>query len=267
MDSGSGSDDDITATHPTARHLRAADEPAAASPEALDHAASFPSGAHQSYDVVPYGPDIDDEQAFRLLGNLEGKRVLELGCGAGHASIAMAKQGAKVITVDPSAARLDQVRAACEREEVRVELHQADLAELAFIRGDTIDLVLSVFALSNVADPDRVFRQAHRVLRQECHLVFSVSHPVYAMVGGADLRVTRTYWDRSSRPWATGEASGAEYPRTVSDIFTGLSRANFRVDTMLEPEPAADAIRSAFWTQAMAWVPATLVIRARKEGI
>ena len=266
MDSGAGSDGDITASHPTARHLRAAGEAPAAAPEALDHAASFPTEAHLGFDVVPYGPDLPDERLFRLLGNVEGKRVLELGCGAGHASIALAKQGAKVITVDPSSARLDAVRSACEREEVRVELHEGDLWELAFMRGDTIDIVLSVFALSNVPDLDRVYRQARRVLRQECPLVFSVSHPASAVVG-ADLRVGRTYWDRSSRPWSTDDASGAEYPRTVSDIFTGLSRANFRVDTLLEPEPPADAIRSAFWSQAMAWVPATLLVRARKEGI
>jgi hypothetical protein len=53
----------------------------------------------------------------------------------------------------------------------------------------------------------------------------------------------------------------------LSDLFTSLSRANFRVDTILEPEPEAGTVRRPYWTSAMAWVPATLVVRARKEGI
>jgi SAM-dependent methyltransferase len=269
--SGPGGDEDITASHPTARHLRpAAGASRASAADGRPLSATFPTEAHLPYDVVSYGPDVPDERVFRLLGNVEGKRILELGCGAGHTSIALAKQGAKVITVDPSAARLDLVRAAAEREEVKVELHHGDLAELAFVRADTIDAVISIFALGSVDDLDRAFRQAHRVLRPENHLLFSLPHPAYAMVDPASddpLRLVRTYWDRSPRAWSTDTGTGADRPRTVSEVFTSLSRANFRVDTILEPEPAADAIRSAFWSQAMAWVPSTLIVRARKEGI
>ncbi|MCX7620775.1 MAG: class I SAM-dependent methyltransferase [Acidimicrobiales bacterium] len=267
---GPDQSEDITSTHPTARHLRPSERSSRAGPDSRPLSATFPTEAHLPYEVVSYGPDIPDERVFRLLGNVEGKRILELGCGAGHTSIALAKQGAKVITVDPSSERLDLVRAAAEREEVKVELHHGDLAELAFVRADTIDVVVSIFALGSVEDLDRAFRQAHRVLRPENHLLFSIPHPAYAMIDPAaddPMRLVRTYWDRSARPWTTTTGTGADRPRTVSEIFTGLCRANFRVDTILEPEPAADAIRSAFWSQAMAWVPATLIVRARKEGI
>jgi hypothetical protein len=37
------------------------------------------------------------------------------------------------------------------------------------------------------------------------------------------------------------------------------------VDTILEPEPTGT--RSAYWRDAMSWAPATLILRARKEGI
>ena len=56
-------------------------------------------------------------------------------------------------------------------------------------------------------------------------------------------------------------------PRTISQLFTSLGRANFRVDTLLEPEPAATGRRSATWHDHMRYVPATLVLRARKQGI
>ena len=53
----------------------------------------FPAEATLPHHVVSYGPDIPNERAYRLLGNVEGKRVLELGCGGEQASIALGHQG------------------------------------------------------------------------------------------------------------------------------------------------------------------------------
>jgi SAM-dependent methyltransferase len=264
-------DHEMTASHPASRHLRAAEAPPAPVRDPRPLSALFPRQAALTPDVVAFGPDIVDERTFRLLGNVEGKRVVELGPGDGYAAVALARQGAKVITVDPSAARLDAVRNLCDREEVRVELHQSDLAELAFIRADTVDLVLSVYSMATVDDPDRVFRQVHRVLRPESHLVLAVPHPAFSMIDpetlDGEISLARPYWDREPRGWTVPGEDGVEHPRTISDLFTSLSRANFRVDTLLEPEPPSDVVRGPVWSRAMAWVPATLILRARKEGI
>lgn len=251
--------------HPSARHLRPADPPA--TPEG-PLAGRFPAEAVLPYDVVSYGPDIADERVLRLLGNVDGRRILELGAGAGHAAVALASQGAKVISVDPSPNRLELVRRAAEQHEVKVEIQQSALAELPFVRADTIDAVVSIFALATVEDLDRVFRQVHRVLSPECPLVFSLPHPALGVVDptSADLRVTRSYFDRTPQPWSAAGATGMAHPRTISDVFTSLGRANFRVDTLLEPEPLPSAVRSGFWGPAMEFLPTTLVIRARKEG-
>lgn len=251
--------------HPSARHLRPADAPPA--PDG-PLAGRFPAEAVLPYDVVSYGPDIADERVFRLIGNVDGRRVLELGAGAGHAAIALAAQGAKVITIDPSLSRLETVRQSAERHEVKVETQQSELAELPFVRADTVDAVVSIFALATVDDLDRVFRQVHRVLSPECPLVFSLPHPALSVVDpdATSLAVTRSYFDRTPLEWNAGGASGQAYPRTISDVFTSLMRANFRVDTLLEPEPQPSGVRSRFWGPAMEQLPATLVIRARKEG-
>ncbi|HEY5155319.1 MAG TPA: class I SAM-dependent methyltransferase [Acidimicrobiales bacterium] len=257
---------DITSGHPTTRNLASA--PAPAPSATLPVSATYPIEARQPTDSVAYGPDIPTEAQFRLLGNLEGKRVLQLGCGSGAEAIAMARQGARVISVDSSLRRIETARANADAAEVKIELHQSDLAELPFLRADSLDLAISVYALANVDDLDRVFRQVHRVLHTECHFVFSMPHPAYAMFdpdAGDPPTVTRSYFSRSGRPWATEHDQGNDLPRTIGELFTSLARTNFRVDTILEPEPAGK--RSAYWQDAMSWAPATLVIRATKEGI
>lgn len=220
-----------------------------------------PAGRDLPTDVVSYGHDIPREDALKLLGNVEGKRVLDLGCGAGHNAIALARQGAKVIGVDGSSDQIADAREAAEAAGVKVELHHAPLAELAFIRADTIDAVVSAFGLIQVDDLDRVFRQVDRVLRPEHHFVLSLPHPAFAMAEPDDPAgaIRRSYWD----PAPVGDG----LPRTISALFTSLGRANFRVDAVLEPQPSTAGPRSGGWVDSMRYVPATLIIRARKQGI
>lgn len=219
-------------------------------------------------DVASYAPDLT-ESDLKLLGTLEGKRVVELGCGGAQCSIAFAKAGAKAIAVDRSAQQLAFARQLCEEEGVKVELHQGDLAELAFLRADTVDVVFSAYALGYVADVNRVFRQVHRILRPGGPFVFSLTHPVRHCVDDESeqpLLVRRSYFDRAPIDWEWNGVPLTDHPRTVSELFMGLVRANFVVDTLLEPEPHGEL--SAFWASPVdGWLPRSLVVRARKAGV
>lgn len=206
-----------------------------------------------------YGPDIPGETELRLLGPVEGKRILVLGCRRTDALLSLARNDAKVIVVDHLSRRVDRAREACDKAEVRVEFHRTDLADLAFLRGDSIDAALSVSTLAEVEDLNRVFRQVHRVLTANAPLVVSLPHPAATTLdkdSGEPPRLARRYADAEPLP---GRAEGvdAEYAHTIGGLFTSLTRAKFRVDTFLEPEPAGPA---------RVWMPGTLVLRARKEG-
>ena len=231
-----------------------------------------PAGTGLPDDSVSYGPAIPREVDLRLLGDVSAKRVLDLGCGAGHNAVALARAGARVIAVDESADQIGHARAAIDAAGVRVELHHAPLAELAFLRADTIDAAICVGALVQVADIGRVFRQLHRVLRPELALVFSVPHPMFTLIDpGADdpLRLRRSAFDDQPFGPVTElvpeEPRTGTYARSFSTLFTELGRAGFRVDTVLEPQPTSTG--GPHWSPAMEQLPATLIVRARKEGL
>ena len=184
------------------------------------------------------------DEAVKLLGTLTGKRVLELGCSDASAAIGLAATGAHVIAVADGANELDRARKAIEQAEAKVELHGGDLADLAFIRADTVDAAFSDGALRDVVDIDRVFRQVHRVLKTDAPLVVSFPHPTLELVDErADpaLLIRRSYFDRGDNR------------RTVGDLFTSMARASFAVDTLLEPDAGSS-------------LPRTLVLRGRKLG-
>ena len=225
-----------------------------------------PAGLELPYDSVTYGPAIPREVDLRLLGDVSGKRVLDLGCGAGHNAVALARAGARTIAVDESAEQIGHARAAIDSAGVKVELHHAPLAELAFLRADTIDGAICVGALTEVADISRVFRQLHRVLRPEHHAVISVPHPAFTLLDpGSDdpLRIRRSAFDET--PWTSEDPRHGSFARSTGTLFTELGRAGFRVDHVLEP--AAVDPGGPHWSPAMQQVPSTLILRARKEGL
>ncbi|MGD9751552.1 MAG: class I SAM-dependent methyltransferase [Acidimicrobiia bacterium] len=196
-------------------------------------------------DTVRYGPGVADEAKLRLLGQLAGKRVLLLGTGCGQLVTQTAATGAKVIGIEPDEQLLEQARAHCAAGGLNLEMYQRDFAELASIRADTVDLVLSVLELAGVADLSRVFRQVHRVLRQEAPIILSLPHPTRAVAAGATLPLG----------WQVGEHHGIDHGHTIEDVFTALVRTGFRVDNLLElPDDSSTPF------------PAVLVLRARRLG-
>lgn len=201
-------------------------------------------GRTRPTDRVELGPGEVDGLDRRLFGDVEGLRVLELGAGAGNGSIALAAAGAKVVAIDADADQVVAARATAEENEVHVELHHSDLAELAFLRADSFDLVVSVHALAATADLGRVFRQVHRVLKSDKPIVVSLPHPAQIM-----LDADTTYLDAPP----LGEGRQRTHGHTVSSVFTNLTRSNFRVDTLLEPTGEGRT-------------PASLIMRAKKLG-
>ncbi len=229
-------------------------------------------------DTISYGPDAPTEQELRLLGDVNGRRVLDLGCGSGTSAVAFARQGATVIAVDASNAQLAHARALADRAEARVEWHLGDLADLAFLRADSIDVAFSAHALAEVADVGRVFRQVHRVLRPQGTFVLSYEHPLALLIAremgpaaagsrnGAmelpldRLEIRRSYFDESPIVVDRDGEPVTVHPRTVSSVFMGLTRSGFRVEVITEPPPAPEADEDLP-------VAPTIVWRARKEGL
>jgi SAM-dependent methyltransferase len=220
--------------------------------------------------VVQYGPDLPTEADLRLCGDVAGRRVLDLGCGAGENAVTMASQGAHVIALDVSRAQLALGKRLAEATEVRVEWHESDAADLAFLRADSIDLALAAGVVHEIEDLDRLLRQVHRVLRPSSAFVFSHEHPMRLAVGRdgtgpgvlplGRLEVRRSYFDPAPITVTSDDEAIQMWPRTIADVFSALHRAGYRVDALLEPEP----VRSS---DPGPTAPTSIIWRARKEGL
>jgi ubiquinone/menaquinone biosynthesis C-methylase UbiE len=233
-------------------------------------AARRSAGDAAAWDVLSYGPELPSDAELKLTGDVSGKRVLDLGCGAGENAIVLARKGAHVIALDTSNGQLALAKKLADAAEVRVELHESDAADLAFLRADSIDLALAVNVLGEIEDIDRVFRQVHRVLRPGAAFVFSLDHPVALAIGRSDvmpgelplgaLELRRSYFDVGPLEVTREDERIRVYARTMADVFAALHRAGYRVDMLLEPEPVHSANPGPSIPPAVIW-------RARKVGV
>ena len=97
---------------------------------------------------------------------LAGKRVLDVGCGGGILSDAMARRGAHVVGIDLAAKplRVAQIHA-LEAQTPNVEYREVSAEALAAAEPESFDAVTCMEMLEHVPDPASVVRACSRLLK------------------------------------------------------------------------------------------------------
>ena len=120
-----------------------------------------------------------DPTFLRVVGDVRGLRVLELGCGNGYLSRRFSRTGAKVVAIDASAPIVERARARESREPLGIEYRVADAAHLDFLENGSFDLVACNMALMDMEDAGAAIGEVGRVLRPGGRFVASLSHPCF----------------------------------------------------------------------------------------
>lgn len=191
-----------------------------------------------------------------LCGNVRGLRVLDIGCGAGYFSRAMADGGATVTGIDISPEML--------RHGVEAETEQA--RGIRYVLGDaaklleqfapgSIDLVTSCLALQDMPNIDDVLRSVREVLVPGGRFVVSIAHPC------TDTPFRRWHKDdRGQKQWLcidryfergpmtyrwkdwSYEFTTTALHATLEDWLAWFAAAGFSLRALREPRPSVEAV-------------------------
>ena len=120
------------------------------------------------HDINPLRLDFIDARA-----GLAGKKVLDVGCGGGILSEAMARRGADVTGIDLGEAPLGVARLHAQEQGVAIEYRHVSVEALAEEQPGHYDVVTCMEMLEHVPDPASVVRACAALVRQGGHVFFS----------------------------------------------------------------------------------------------
>jgi SAM-dependent methyltransferase len=232
-------------------------------PLALDTYEALAEAYAARIDTKPHNAYYDRPATLSLLPDVQGKRVLDAGCGPGVYAQWLADHGADVVALDVSPKMVGFAR---ERVGKRATVLRADFSQpLDFLQDASFDVVLSALALDYVPDWYVVFREFHRLLRRPGHLVFSVGHPFADFVRHGegnyfDIELVEEEWRGFGTPVRV-----RFYRRSLQDVLNPLLEAGFVLERILEPRPTEEfRLAEPKDYQELCREPGFLCVRAAK---
>jgi ubiquinone/menaquinone biosynthesis C-methylase UbiE len=225
--------------------------------------------------------ELIDPTLLSLVGEVRGKRLLDVACGNGYLARRFAREGASVAGVDASAPVIALAQARERAEPLGVTYHVGDAGSLSMFGDAAFDLAVSNMALMDMPEIDGPFREVARLLRPGGRLVASLCHPCFDVpessswlferkeyVSTVSRRVGRyrrafegsSLWSVPGRP----EFRTRMYHRPLSAYVRGLWAAGLAVTAMEEPDGSAEFRTASPQAEAIREVPLHLVLEARK---
>lgn len=217
-----------------------------------------------------YGPLLPGESLLHLLSKLSGKKVLDLGCGAGNNLMSLNHIGAKSgLGIDFCK---EQINRAKEKLNSNFELIVGDITDISLVRKEKFDVVISVFAISFIEDLDKFFYIVRQNLKLGGCVVVSTDHPNRKL---SDNIVTQNNYSRL-RYWNIPNQTAIpyiHYLHSYDEIKEAIQKSGLILDEILEPSILPlDRIKEAPYRSSyyinryeeMLATPYTIIYKAHK---
>ncbi|MEK5430500.1 class I SAM-dependent methyltransferase [Lysinibacillus sp. FSL R7-0073] len=187
---------------------------------------------------------------FSLLEEVNGKHILDAGCGEGYLSRLLVKKGAIVTAVDFSQKMLD---IAMERtpQQLPVQFFYGNCENLAFLADNQFDRIVSNMVLQDLEDYRATIREMYRLLKPNSTFIFSILHPCFVTPNSGWIRheqLDQQYW-KVQRYFYEGvyQQLSSDPPlilfhRTLTSYVEAITEAGFHIEKIVEPRPSQEML-------------------------
>jgi ubiquinone/menaquinone biosynthesis C-methylase UbiE len=226
----------------------------------------------------------------RMVGNVKGKRMLDIGCGEGFFCRFFARAGNKVTGVDISDRLIEKAVEMEQSAPLGVEYVAADAANLSMLNSESFDIVYSHMALMDIANFRGAIAEASRVLKLSGRLVVIIEHPcfeAYRTLNGTEVsgwkkenRKKQTveheyFWVKDYKTkhsylweWKTDRLPSSfvttGFHRTLSDYINTMTKNQLVITNLDEPRPLKQGVKLAPNMKKHNRIPQSIAIEARK---
>ncbi|OGH28380.1 MAG: hypothetical protein A3E12_01865 [Candidatus Levybacteria bacterium RIFCSPHIGHO2_12_FULL_39_9] len=187
-----------------------------------------------------------DPALFEIIGNVEGKKVLDIACGDGAITVFLAKKGAICTGIDYSSKLIDIGKNKAKELGLSINFKVMDARNMEAIRNEVLDLIvisLLLPHLSSKADIESVIKQCALLLHKGGRLIISEPHPAFDFYMRNKLRIGDFEYFRSGLPYDFTmnidgkKLSSIAYHWTLQDYYSAIVNNNFQIDKIIEPRP------------------------------
>ena len=241
-----------------------------------------------------YREGLNNPATFRLIGNVKGKRVLDLACGEGYNTRILARKGAVVVGVDFSEKMIERARKDESVDRLGITYLVSDAADLKELPSSHFDLVTCFMSLHDIERYEDAVSEVARVLNKKGRFVFSIPHPCFEGImkdrkgwrnisgmrydeeaenlgeGASSQLEKRSYFEvvryevfwtmeRITKPFKT-----VSFHRTLTDYFQALHRNGLLVLRLIEPRPTLKAAAKYPQLKKVRRIPQSAIIETMK---
>lgn len=219
----------------------------------------------------------------KMLPKLDGKKVLDLGCGTGRFSFLFEKENPlSILGVDISEQMLNIAKNKALNRNSKVKFIQYDISNLNTYNNEKFDFIFSSTTFHYIRDLNGLFNNIYNLLDEKGICIVSLMHPVYTSQYPVDKNgefpsddewIVR-YLDKSKRayiqPWIEYNDNikdylSTSYHHTVSDYFNAIISVGFRIEKVEEPFPPEDWKQNCFGRyNAFIETPSYMILKLSK---
>jgi len=171
-------------------------------------------------DADSYQRQVILPNVLRLVELKAGMKILDLACGSGFFSRELAKTGAEVVGVDISS---ELINLAKKQEGKNVNYFISPAHELSMLADQSMDAVVTILAIQNIAEVKEVFAEVKRVLKPGGKLVVVMNHPAFRIPKASSWgwdEVSKTQYRRLDRYMAESKTAIQMHPGSDEKVTT-----------------------------------------------
>lgn len=127
--------------------------------------------SNEQYKINNKYLEINNRKLVELLGEIKGKKVLDIGCGNGFLSLYLAKKGAKVTSIDNSSFAIKNIKRLAELNKVFIKAKKMNVLDLNKM-NQHFDLIVGKFILHHIEPFEKFPKILFKILRKNGKGVF-----------------------------------------------------------------------------------------------
>jgi len=212
----------------------------------------------------PFRLVVTNKAILELLKNGKNLKILDAGCGEGYLCRILAKKGYKIFGVDFSAKLIKAAKDTKRKKPLGIKYFIGDFRKTNF-PSSFFDIILSHQTINEVENPEKAFKEFHRILKKKGRLILLFLHPCFEIN-------PKKYFQRAKIKKSYYLVSGIKSPSPCFYLHLPLfewvkllAKTGFLIKKIEEPHPSIKLIKKEKWWKKNFKRPLFILIEAIKS--